>query len=393
MAEGLLLVLHIVLAAFLIETVKSEIIDYEDGSDTPLQVTWFDSWGYIYLQSSQYQIKRITAIDSMPNIGQVTITDNIVLEFPDFTNCAQSLTEIIMNNNQISSIPAARLNVLTSLVKLWLHYNLLTALPDVSGPSASLRDISVSFNQFTSIPSFVNLTPFVTHFYINNNPIALGTVDLSTFQLSSAIGIDLGNMAVDNIIFSNPASVAAFEDLFLYGNNIDAIPDFAPLADTLKNLDMSGNGLQTFGTDDMRLINQLNIVETLVMKNNGIETLPNVCQMTNSTTTVDFSGNPLHCDCRLRWLKAADLTRPNVYKPNDLTCASPPNMAAGSWVNFSVEDFTCESKQVSLNYHIYLITIVKTTFIPKHRRMVILYLLFYCNSYFLTRHYNYLPHK
>ena len=97
------------------------------------------------------------------NLYKFNLEQNELTEFPDLSSVAGTLTQLYLYSNQISSVPAARLNILTKLEWLYLYNNKISFLPDVGGtwlPQANgiLDWLDVSNNELTTLPVLYGYT-------------------------------------------------------------------------------------------------------------------------------------------------------------------------------------------------------------------------------------------
>ena len=341
MGSGLILV-WILLWSMMFPLSMSAVITYEDDIGDIQQVNWPETYSYLVFYTGT-PVKKILSIGALPGTYTFTIITNVLSEFPDFTNCT-ALSTIDIIYNDLTYIEPEKISVLTSLTRMWLHYNKLTAFPDVQGPGAAFTDLSLSANLFTEFPTLSNYTN-LAYFYFGANQLDATIIDLSQLGLSpSIVGLylDINTCQTQAIIISDPATVTDVAQIAMPNNELTEIPDFKLLAGSITTLDFNQNNIKDI-SNHLDRINALTNLQILQLANNGVVTMPNVC-LIRPLSTFDLQSNSFHCDCRLRWLKAADMasSNPNAFIID--SCASPPNMAVGTWNDQQLEDFKCDGK-------------------------------------------------
>ncbi|KAK2182321.1 hypothetical protein NP493_360g03015 [Ridgeia piscesae] len=106
----------------------------------------------------------------------------------------------------------------------------------------------------------------------------------------------------------------------------------------LETLDLSENQLRTLNWHRLQELTKLN---KLMLKGNRFQTVPRVMHSVMfAVKELTLSDNPLHCNCKLRWMKeffAASVDKVTDY--DNIECASPMNKMMTS---VNIGDFVCE---------------------------------------------------
>jgi len=153
-----------------------------------------------------------------PEIGNLTNLTNLLLNDNQLTGSIPSeignltnLTNLLLNDNQFTgSIPSAIGN-LTSIYKLSLHDNQLTGeIPDEIGNLTNLWLLNLSDNRLTgSIPSEIGSLTGLTYLILKNNHLSglippeianltyLDILYLNDNQLSGSISESICNLSID----------------------------------------------------------------------------------------------------------------------------------------------------------------------------------------------------
>jgi len=234
----------------------------------------------------------------------------------------------------------SQLDALTSLKTLWLQQNLLTSFPDVTGPAVTLETFSLQSNLLTTLPTWTNYAALKT-LYMGTNPYSNSEIDLSLFASNTNLDyLYAGFTDGKRLIVSNPSSVPpSLREIHASYNNMGEIPDLSSISSSLQVLHLDSNSINNLLYYKDR-VNALTNLRQLYLKLNGMKTMGNLCEL-RTLDKLDLKWNNFHCDCKLRWLKAADLTGVSADSVIVDNCASPPNLASLTWDQLSLDDLKC----------------------------------------------------
>ncbi|XP_066297670.1 chondroadherin-like isoform X1 [Branchiostoma lanceolatum] len=267
-----------------------------------------------------------------------------------------SLEQLILTGNQISTIPDGAFNGLDDVKVLKLNENRLTALTD---------------GMFSNMVSLEEL-------HLDDNQIA--TVTGSPFSgLERVRDLKLNANRMVNLPTTVFQGLATLQKLYLHDNFVTSIPSQAIRSlDTLIELHLNNNDIMNVGNDsfvgltsvlNISLSGQPNLVEVeayalrgvnrnlerleirdcpklttlheetfrdfvqlqrLDLSNNNISRLPKAAlENLNRLALVTLSGNPWICDCRLSWLRDwmdEPVMNPDLLDVNNVVCAAPPKL-------------------------------------------------------------------
>jgi internalin A len=183
-------------------------------------ITYFPhsvSWVVSYMKLDHNLIRHVDYIKPYPYLAIFNLHDNLLTQFPNFTNITDTLTEIYLGKNWIRYIPLQLMDILTNLTILEMSNNQLTIIPDVPGPAHTLYRLDLASNDFSDFPGLSRLGRRLEDMNLANNSItevrlghleqlpSLKSLDLSLNKLSSFPNLCLyaGN-SVDVSLSSNP---------------------------------------------------------------------------------------------------------------------------------------------------------------------------------------------
>ncbi|XP_032664524.1 leucine-rich repeat-containing protein 40-like isoform X3 [Odontomachus brunneus] len=115
-------------------------------------------------------------LDSIPPLGELRRVERIMLQsnsfytFPDVSGCS-ALTELYLENNNISEIEPTFLEGLSNLKKLTLQNNYIEVIPEAIIKLINLQVFDVSHNRISLIPSCIGVLPNLREFAIKENYI------------------------------------------------------------------------------------------------------------------------------------------------------------------------------------------------------------------------------
>ena len=185
---------------------------------------------------------------------------------PDLSTVGNTLQVLLLQGNQITSIPAHVLDSMSALQELNLASNQLTIINDEDFTGlVSLKNLSLSKNKLTIVPN------------LNGVGKTLQKLLLSGNNITSFLGNSLRNMS-------------ALTDLDLANNHLTILPDLSNLG---------------------RLLTYLHLWD------NQISIIPDFHPANPATLTINAGGNPLDLGaCENAWLKQAVLDGATVLGVN-----------------------------------------------------------------------------
>ena len=162
------------------------------GGDLSLGGNWFS------LQGNATELKP-GDFDGLTNLTELRLDDNELSALPEsLFDQLTNLTELKLDGNQLSALPSGLFDQLTNLTELALSNNQLSALPDgLFDQLTSLTVLTLNSNQLSALPSglFDQLTN-LTRLYLNSNQLS---------ALPSGLFDQLANLTLLNL-FDNPLS-------------------------------------------------------------------------------------------------------------------------------------------------------------------------------------------
>ena len=253
---------------------------------------------------------KLVEITSVSECGEVTaehlagVTGRInlsrtgigTLRAGDFDGLS-SLAQLILDGNQLTSLPEDIFSGLSSLELLFLSGNQLTTLPtSIFSGLTSLKGIALADNQLISLPTsiFSGLTS-LEGIFLRNNPLTSLPAEVFSGLTSLELLILDGNQltALPADIFSGLTSLerlyfggdqltslpedifsglSSLEQLYLRGNQLTSLPEdiFSGLS-SLRNISLYNTQLTSLPED---IFSGLSSLEELYLRGNQLTSLP-----------------------------------------------------------------------------------------------------------------------
>ena len=245
-----------------------------------------------------------------------------------------SLSQLILSRNKIRYVTDVQLKFYPDLRHLDLDDNLIATVSNRSFCQTT-NSCNISTGQALMLLETLSMRGNrITH------------IDSGVFKnMSSLKRLDLSKNRLSNIDADMFSGLVNLQQLELSTNQLILIGDdaFRSLA-SLHRLDLSRNKLP-------RIPRGLPMLDWLDMSHNA------VCNVSEDqqadlypVEVVNLAGNPLHCDCRMLWLKELFDSREYLLRlkvvdadPADFVpvCATPPALTSRSWDLLSDDLFVC----------------------------------------------------
>lgn len=207
-------------------------------------------------------------------------------------NFYSNITCIILNNNNIQSIPAFAFNATPFLDILEIKFNLLTSIDKDAFTGTCLRILRLISNQLIAIPDLSAVADTLSEIHVQLNSISDVTNLIGLKQLTRVY-------LNKNLLTSLPAAI------FLHNP----------------------------------------CLTSFMVRDNQIATLEDMSNISlNVTLLLDVQDNPIECDCRLAWFM-------NYADPSlDLLgiCSAPAHLANVPLANLTHEQVGCLGKISSI---------------------------------------------
>ena len=331
----------------------------------------------ITLNLAQNQIATIAslAFKGVNKLQLLDMSQNGVTSIADdsFADLSATLQELRMHNNHLQDREILPLRVLTNLRVLDLSYNAVANIPtDFFSNMQRLTEADFTKNSlsiirksmFGGLRGVVKILRFVENeiediesgafealsglqeLHLDQQRDLSGKLDEGTFR---GLEESLRLLSISEVGFSNsnwPAvkGLTSLRSLYLNNNNIVSVPDSMFLLLTqLTTLDLSYNSISQLSQQALRGLG--GSLTSVNLENNDISSLDNcVFYQFDKLDTIRLKDNPLHCDCRLRWLRAW-LERYTAFELLAVTwrCASPTQHANAPFAQLSETVLTCET--------------------------------------------------
>ncbi len=162
------------------------------GVDLSLGGNWFS------LQGNATELKP-GDFDGLTNLTELRLDDNELSALPEnIFDQLTNLTELKLDGNQLSALPSGLFDQLTNLTEIYLSNNQLSALPDgLFDQLTNLTLLALNSNELSALPdSFFDQLTNLTRLYLNSNQLS---------ALPSGLFDQLTSLALLNL-FDNPLS-------------------------------------------------------------------------------------------------------------------------------------------------------------------------------------------
>ena len=174
----------------------------------------------------------LTALDS------VDLRQNRLQALPaDFGNL-QRLRQLILDSNQLTTLPASFAN-LQSLRGLSMYNNLFGTVPGALGSLSQLRSLSLHSCRLNELPPFMGNLTALEAFDVGNNSLTELPTEFANLVALDYLNVSHNPLAIYPDVLN---SLPALKNLVLNNCQLtDLPPSIDQLADTLRELNLSGN--------------------------------------------------------------------------------------------------------------------------------------------------------
>ena len=291
------------------------------------------------VRSCQLRLANVDVFNRelLPSLDTLDLSHNDVEKMSissDDAHAQTSLSELILSHNKIRHIADAQLKFYPHLRHLNLDNNLIATISNDSF-CKMINSSNARTGQALMLLEMLS---------IRGNRIV--HIDSGAFKhLPSLKRLDLSNNRLSNIDTNVFDGLANLQQLDVSSNRLRLIADdvFRSLV-SLHRLELSRNKLS-------RIPCGLPMLDWFDMSHNAVRNVSEAQQADlYPVEVVNMAGNPLHCDCRMLWLKELFDSREYLLRlkvvdadPVDFVpvCASPPALTSRSWDQLSDDLFVC----------------------------------------------------
>ena len=273
----------------------------------------------------------------LPRLDMLDLSHNDIEKMSISSDEAQaqtSLSQLILSHNKIRYIADVRVKLYPHLQHLNLDNNLISTISNRSFCQTT-NSCNISTGQALMLLQTLSMRGNrITH------------IDSGVFKhMSSLKRLDLSKNWLSSVDVDMFSGLVNLQQLDLSSNQLILIGDdaFRSLA-SLHRLDLSRNKLS-------RIPRGLPMLDWFDMSHNAVRNVSEDQQADlYPVEVVNLAGNPLHCDCRMLWLKELFDSREYLLRlkvvdadPADFVpvCATPAALTSRSWDLLSDDLFVC----------------------------------------------------
>ena len=358
----------------IVSGVSTVYTSYECGltdwpGDVPLNVT------DVSLEQNTIAWLQYTA-PLLDNLVYLSLKYNQLVEFPDFSGFAATLETLDISRNDLTSINASNLDILVSIEVLDLSYNSLTSIPDVSGPAFTLETLLLTGNDGFVFTTLYNLGATLKELSLNKianltfdpddlwtlsslNKLRLAYNDLNIFPNLTLIAGQLSYLFISNNQFTSVPTellelLVNLQGFHIQEGELTEFPDITPFIGTLRLINFGYNHFPESMSHLTYIIENIDHPDAHIgAEGSGLTTVPHELCDHRLPKILLVGGNPLVCDCRLRWLKMAELSGMGLEIDNQ-PCAGPSSLVSRTWDSITLDDLQClgKYKAVTIAYNV-----------------------------------------
>ena len=277
-----------------------------------------------------------TAFNSLDVLDTLIVKSNFIETFYNFNGIGDTLSTLVLDNNDIASITKEDLSCFENLEKNSSTQNPIGEIPDFSLMPARgvletliLNDNSIMEFNSTRLTYLTNLRDLYLAANSMTDIPALGNLPFANTLEKVSIGANLiTSVKNDTFVGCTKLSYLSWYSSGLMVFPADVLLQVAP---TLTALQLTGNLLNLKGaTWFPEWLGKISSLDKLILIHNLIETAPDFHHEMAASSLADLylNGNPLICDCRLAWLRDVDSFQIHV---DEEPCFSPSPLVAKSW--------------------------------------------------------------
>jgi Leucine-rich repeat (LRR) protein len=346
---------------------------------------WFDLTKYLrnleILTLSQNNFRYLKENNLSKNLKILDLSSNgIQIIEKNFFENFSSLEKLSLQNNEINSLQLNFLTLLKHLKELNLDFNRLTFFPEnLFQTNNQLNYLSLQGNDLNYLTNksfhglgyltYLNLARNRLQFQLNQQPFQ-DLNSLEILNLDRNIQLNLSKMIFRGL-------EKKLIELSLQNCNLTMFNSLTNPFDlflNLQRLKLSSNNLKEL--PEQFLIHSKHSLISIDLQRNSFRTIPNLFGLNfNSSKLTDFdlssnqictlekkdlyqyknlktiglTGNPLHCDCRLRWVKQWLIKNYDydLIKFLQWTCATPMKLIGKQLTIIDEQDMICRENEFS----------------------------------------------
>ncbi|XP_064116162.1 leucine-rich repeat and fibronectin type-III domain-containing protein 3-like isoform X1 [Macrobrachium nipponense] len=288
-----------------------------------------------------------------------------------FKGLENSLKNLNLQDNKLSSVPSGSISRLRRLVLLDLSGNQITSVPNEAFKGSRLatlkladNDLSLAFGAFNGIERTLK--------NLNLKGTKLRAIPTAILNLPVLAFLDIAQNEIKELQPGSLKNLHSLTALNMERNSLQRLEanDFEGVNDTLSSLSLLNNHITEFPTEALNTLTELRVLDIgfnmitkipddafygvrsltlLALDGNPINTVPVQAFKHLNTTLRGFSvgGKFLHCDCKVawitEWIRDYDL-QVTSRERNPQFCGQPPEYRDRSFFQLGPSEFVCDSE-------------------------------------------------
>lgn len=291
----------------------------------------------LHLHNNKIGMLTNRTFAGLPAVTMLNLRTNLIGELAAGTFALMpQLTELNLGQNQIASVDARAFEGLSRLRILYLDDNELTRVPSAAFAAvAGLAELYMGMNVLSLMAD--DKAPFANLRALNElrlQSAGLHNISAGTFRgLEHLRVLDVSDNRLQRIPTVELSSFGRLEELHIGQNDFAVIPEgaFAGMTN-LRSLYVSGSlaliKVQAAAFSANKNLESITLsankrlaevqegafsglphLRHVVLRDNGLTTLTEGLFPWAELATFDLSENPIHCDCRVMWLRNLLLAR------------------------------------------------------------------------------------
>ncbi|XP_068244417.1 uncharacterized protein haf isoform X2 [Palaemon carinicauda] len=287
-----------------------------------------------------------------------------------FRGLENSLKNLNLQDNKLSSVPSGAISKLRRLVLLDLSGNQITSVPEEAFKGSRLATLKLADNDLSlSFGAFLGIERTLKN--LNLKGTKLRSIPTAILNLPVLAFLDVAQNEIGELQPGSLKNLHSLTALNMERNSLQRLDanNFEGVNDTLSSLSLLNNHITDFPTEALNTLSELRVLDIgfnmitkipddafhgvrsltlLALDGNPINTVPLQAFKHLNTTLRGFSvgGKFLHCDCRVawitEWIRDYDL-QVTSRERNPQFCGQPSEYRDRSFFQLGPSELVCDT--------------------------------------------------